>query len=88
MFHISQGLFQKSIKEGLECIIMTQNIVMRLKKGPEVTRRNETHRGEKVGPAGPTLGPVGALFRLMAAAFWSLLPTPPWKPSKVSLHRF
>jgi len=58
-----------------------ENIVIRLTKGLEVTQRNETHRGE-VGPAGPTLGPVGALFRPMAAALWSLPPTPPWKPSK------
>ena len=55
-----------------------ENIIIRLRKGLEVIRRNETHRGEKVGP-------VGALFRLMAAAYWSLPPTPPWKPSKVSV---
>ena len=65
-----------------------ENIIIRLRKGLEVTRRNETRRGEKVGPAGHTLGPVGALFRLMAAAFWSLPLTPPWKPRKVSLHQF
>jgi len=30
------------------------------------------------------VGPVGALFHPMAATFWSLPPTSPWKPSKVS----
>ena len=61
------------------------NIVIWLGKGLEDTRSSGTHRGEKVEPASPTLGPVGALGHPLAASFWSLPPTPPWKPSKVSL---
>ena len=40
-----------------------ENITRRLRKGLEDTRRNETHRGNKVGPADPTLGAVDALVR-------------------------
>jgi len=65
-----------------------ENIMRRLRKSLEDTRMNESCGGGKVGPVGPTLGPVGALFRSMPATFWSLPPMHPWKPSKVSLHRF
>jgi len=65
-----------------------ENITRRLRKGLEGTQRNESRGGWKVGPADPTLGPVSALLCLMPTTFWSLPPTPPWKPSKVSLHRF
>ena len=63
---LKRGILVHNLPRNLSAI---ENIVIMLRKGLEDIRRNETRRGEKVGPAGPTLGPVGALFRPRAAAF-------------------
>jgi len=53
-----------------------ENITRRLRKGLEDTRRNESRGGGKVGQAGPTLGPISALFHPMPATLRKLPPPP------------
>jgi len=49
------------------------NIVRRLKKDQEVTWSNGGPGGCQVGPAGLTLAPVGAPYRVSAPSYASFL---------------
>ena len=65
MFCIFQGLYQKSIKEGVKSIKDTKldregNIITRTLEASETHPSNRGPGPHKVGPAGPRVGPVGA----------------------------